>query len=237
MEIEEMIELCNKRLAEEHPEDFKKQTAQLVNWLNELITFRKASKSLKLKPTERYLITDGKYKGQFLDYDDMPDSMKERLPRPVTNEEQMHVLRNIEMDVIKVVALLQHGRTDVVFDDRRDAAVAQLTQQVADAEKRVKEQAERADTAESVSDVLKEKVLFWQGLVKDITTVLGNNTDMFHECMDSWITRMVDDDDEARMRSLANSIAERLHSVKKIEWGHPLSCVDLKVCAVTQSHE
>ena len=108
---------------------------------------------------------------------------------------------------------------------------------MADAEKRVKEQAERADTAESVSDVLKEKVLFWQGLVKDITTVLGNNTDMFHECMSSWITRMVDDDDEARMRSLANSIAERLHSVKKIEWGHPLSCVDLKVCAVTQSHE
>lgn len=149
-------------------------------------------------------------------------------------------------EVFNYVEELANNFADLadVKDGDRDLAIdcfmkgySYCMQQVADAEKRVKEQVERADTAESVSNVLKEKVLFWQGLVKDITTVLGNNTDMFHECMDSWITRMVDDDDEARMRSLANSIAERLHSVKKIEWNYPLSCVDLKVCAVAQSHE
>lgn len=73
---------------------------------------------------------------------------------------------------------------------------------------------------------LRNKVEKWHGLAKDIVTVLGNNTDMFHECMDSWIDLMVDTDERGTMKALAQNIVDRMHEIKHSEWNDPFSCMD-----------
>lgn len=73
---------------------------------------------------------------------------------------------------------------------------------------------------------LRNKVERWHGLTRDIVTVLGNNTDMFHECMDSWIDLMVDTDERETLKALAQSIVDRLHEIKRSEWTDPFSRPD-----------
>lgn len=78
---------------------------------------------------------------------------------------------------------------------------------------------------------LRNKVEKWHGLAKDIVTVLGNNTDMFHECMDSWIDLMVDTDERGTMKALAQNIVDRMHEIKHSEWNDPFSCMDKRTPA------
>ncbi len=59
----------------------------------------------------------------------------------------------------------------------------------------------------------------WRDLCRDIVTVLGNNPYMAYTCMDSWIKKMCDTDDEKRMTDLANDILNRLTKIKPHEWG------------------
>lgn len=73
---------------------------------------------------------------------------------------------------------------------------------------------------------LRNKVEKWHGLAKDIVTVLGNNTDMFHVCMDNWIDLMVDTDERGTLKALAQNIVDRMHEIKHSEWNDPFSCMD-----------
>lgn len=78
---------------------------------------------------------------------------------------------------------------------------------------------------------LRNKVEKWCGLAKDIVTVLGNNTDMFHVCMDNWIDLMVDTDERETMKALAQNIVDRMHEIKHSEWNDPFSCLDKRTPA------
>ena len=58
----------------------------------------------------------------------------------------------------------------------------------------------------------------WRDLCRDIVTVLGNDPYMAFACMDSWIKKMRDKDDEKQMSELANSILKRIKDIKPQDW-------------------
>lgn len=58
----------------------------------------------------------------------------------------------------------------------------------------------------------------WRKLCRDIITVLGNDPYMAYTCMDSWIKRWCDKDEEKQVSKLANDILKRLNEIKPQDW-------------------
>lgn len=59
----------------------------------------------------------------------------------------------------------------------------------------------------------------WRDLCRDIVTVLGNDPYYLRSCMDSWIKKMYDSDEEENGQKLADDILNRLTKIKPHEWG------------------
>lgn len=65
---------------------------------------------------------------------------------------------------------------------------------------------------------IKEKLIWWKKLVQDMCTVMGNSPDFVEVCLEEWVKKMADTEDEEQELKMVENIRDRLLSIKPTEW-------------------
>lgn len=80
---------------------------------------------------------------------------------------------------------------------------------------------ESAKKVRAVVEELDRQATQWRELARDIYTVLGNSNSMVYVCMEDWIKKMADKEEQGNLLKMAESIEDRLYKIKPHEWsGH-----------------
>lgn len=66
--------------------------------------------------------------------------------------------------------------------------------------------------------VKEHDIKWWQKLAQDMCVAMGNSTDYVAVCLEEWVEKMWDCEEEEKGKKLVESISKRLNEVHPIEW-------------------